>query len=32
MAVRGFVVAGGVDQPPAFMYPAECWAHSLEKA
>jgi SIR2-like domain len=30
MAVRGFVVAGGPDRPPAFMYPAECWAPYLE--
>lgn len=30
MAVRGFVVAGGGGRPPAFMYPAECWAPNLE--
>ena len=29
MAVRGFVVAGGVEQPPALMYPAERWAPYL---
>jgi hypothetical protein len=29
MAVRGFVVAGGVENPPALMYPAERWAPGL---
>ena len=29
MAVRGFVVAGAADRPPALMYPAECWAPVL---
>jgi hypothetical protein len=31
MAVRGFVVAGRMDRPPTLMYPAECWARTLEK-
>ena len=31
VAVRGFVIAGGVDRPPTFMYPAECWAPNLKE-
>ncbi len=30
MAVRGFVVAGAPERPPALMYPAECWAPFLK--
>lgn len=29
LAVRGFIVAGGVERPPAFMYPAEFWMPNL---
>lgn len=32
MAVRGFVVAGGLEGPPTLAYPAECWAPFLENA
>lgn len=31
LSVRGFVVAGGVERPPAFMYPASYWAPSLAR-
>jgi hypothetical protein len=29
-AVRGFIVAGGVDVPPALMYPASRWVGDLD--
>jgi hypothetical protein len=32
MAVRGFVVAGRLDRPPTFIYPAECWTPFVERA
>lgn len=32
MAVRGFIVAGRHDQPPAYMFPASDWANALSRS
>ena len=31
LAVRGFVVAGGVERPPAIAYAAEAWAAAVDR-
>lgn len=31
MAVRGFIVAGSHDRPPAYMFPATAWAQALQR-
>jgi hypothetical protein len=28
LAVRGYIVAGAIGQPPSFMYPATHWART----